>query len=113
MKYRLVIGAALAFTALGSASAQTLEETFSAAYASNPTLAAERARLAQTEEGFFQARAARLPTLGANASLTEQHNWGGAGQFQLDPDGSASYGVSLSQAIYRGGRGAGANPGRA
>lgn len=104
MKYRLVIGAALAVTALGSASAQTLEETFSAAYASNPTLAAERARLEQTEEGFFQARAARLPTLSANASVTEQHNWGGADQFQLDPEGSASYGATLNQAIYRGGR---------
>jgi len=104
MKYQLVLGAAIVFAALGSASAQTLEETLSAAYLSNPTLAAQRARLEQTEEGYFQARAGRLPTLGANASVSEQNNWGGAGQFQADPEGSASYGLTLNQPIYRGGR---------
>ncbi|MGJ3230568.1 MAG: TolC family outer membrane protein [Oceanicaulis sp.] len=105
MKHRLLIGAAmLALASIAPAAAQTLEETLTAAYASNPTLAAQRARLEQTEEGYFQARAARLPSLGADASVTEQHNWGGAGQFQADPEGSASYGVSVNQAIYRGGR---------
>lgn len=108
MRLQLLIGAALLCGAMGSASAQTLEETLSAAYASNPTLAAQRARLEQTEEGYFQARSERLPTLGADASVSEQHNWGGAGAFQLDPEGSASYGVSLNQAIYRGGRISGA-----
>lgn len=112
MTHRLLISAvpalALALASLGSASAQTLEETLSSAYASNPVLAAQRARLEQTEEGYFQARAGRLPTLSANASLSEQETWGGQNQFQQNPDGSADYGISVNQAIYRGGRISGA-----
>lgn len=84
----------------GAALAQSLEETLVAAYASNPTLAAERARLRQTEEGFFQARSARLPSLSVDGSVSEGvDTWNGG----VDNDG-ASYGVTLSQSLYRGGR---------
>ena len=85
-----------------TALAQTLEETLVAAYQSNPTLAAQRARLRQTEEGFFQARSARLPTVSASADVSETERWGGA--FAVSPDGSIGYGVSVNQSLYRGGR---------
>ncbi|XBQ14970.1 MAG: TolC family outer membrane protein [Oceanicaulis sp.] len=95
--------AALLTTLLGAANAQTLEETLSAAYASNPVLAAQRARLEQTEEGYFQARAGRLPQLSADAGVSESETWGG-GPFGQPGGGQASYGVTLSQSLYRGGR---------
>jgi outer membrane protein len=85
-----------------SAMAQSLEDTLVSAYQTNPTLAAQRARLRQTEEGFFQARSAELPTVSASADVTETERWGGASAF--NPDGSIGYGVSVSQSLYRGGR---------
>ncbi len=87
---------------LPSAMAQSLEDTLVSAYQSNPTLAAQRARLRQTEEGFFQARSAQLPTLSASADVSETERWGGT--FAFSPDGSIGYGVNLSQSLYRGGR---------
>jgi len=89
---------------MSAAVAQTLEDTLIAAYGSNPSLGAQRASLRQTEEGFFQARAARLPTLSATGSVGETlDSWNGS------PDSDqASYGLTLNQSIYRGGRTAGA-----
>jgi outer membrane protein len=88
-----------------SAHAQTLEETLVSAYQTNPTLAAQRARLRQTEETYIQARAARLPTLSANADISESERWGGGVQQQFTQDGAQlGYGVNLNQPLYRGGR---------
>jgi outer membrane protein len=92
-------GAVLAATP--DALAQTLEETLVSAYETNPSLAAQRARLAQTEEGYVQARAGRLPTVSASADVSEQEIWGGAFNVR---NGDIGYGVSLNQPIYRGGR---------
>lgn len=87
------------------ASAQTLEDTLVAAFETNPTLAAERARLRQVEESYLQARAARLPTLSASADVSQSERWGGGFQGQFgQADAQLGYGVSLSQPIYRGGR---------
>ena len=83
------------------ATAQTLEETLVSAYQTNPTLAAQRARLSQSEEAYVQARAGRLPTLSANAEISEQERWGGAFDVR---NGDLGYGVSLNQPLYRGGR---------
>lgn len=85
----------------GAAEAQTLEETLVSAYQTNPSLAAQRARLSQTEEGYIQARAGRLPTVSASADVSEQEAWGGAFNVR---NGDLGYGVSLNQSIYRGGR---------
>ena len=90
-------GAAFAPAAL----AQSLEETLVAAWETNPTLAAQRARLRQTDEGYNQARAARLPSVSASADISEQERWGGA--FNAN-NGDIGYGVSVSQPLYRGGR---------
>jgi len=105
MKTRLrtaLLAAALALPTAPGAFAQSLEDTLVSAYQTNPTLAAQRARLRQSEEGFFQARSAQLPTLSASADVTETERWGGA--FAFNPDGAIGYGVSLSQSLYRGGR---------
>ena len=95
------LGAAVLLPA-GMAQAQTLQETLVSAYETNPTLAAQRARLRQTEEGYVQARAGRLPTVSASADVSEQESWGAA-QFGGGA-GDVGYGVSLNQSLYRGGR---------
>jgi len=95
---------AFAMAPVGAASAQTLEETLIAAYGTNPNLGAQRAALMQAEEGYFQARSARLPSLSANASVGETFDtWNGG----ADSD-NASYGLTLNQSLYRGGRTSGA-----
>lgn len=94
------LGAAC-LAAAPQAQAQTLEETLVSAYQSNPNLAAQRARLAQTEEGYVQARAGRLPTVSASADVSELETWGGAFNVR---NGDIGYGMSLNQPIYRGGR---------
>jgi outer membrane protein len=84
----------------GLAQAQSLTDTLVAAYESNPTLGAQRASLRQSEEGYFQARASLLPSLSASGSVGDTlDTWGGA----QESDG-ASYGLTLNQSIYRGGR---------
>ena len=83
------------------ASGQSLEDTLVSAYTTNPALAAQRARLSQTEEGYVQARAGRLPSVSASAEVSEQEIWGGAFNVR---NGDLGYGVSVNQPIYRGGR---------
>lgn len=96
-----LLAAALALPMAPGAFAQSLEDTLVSAYQTNPTLAAQRARLRQTEEGFFQARSVQRPTISASADITENERWGTTGGADND---SIGYGVSLSQSIYRGGR---------
>lgn len=96
---------ALALCAGAQAGAQTLEESLAAAYEGNPVLAAQRAQLRQTNEGYYQARSAALPSLSASASVSESEQWGGGNQFIVGGQtGSAGYQLTASQALYRGGR---------
>jgi len=64
-------GVILATTVLalsaGSGAAETLQEALVAAYSSNPTLQAERARLRGTDEGVAQARSGWRPTITLSA----------------------------------------------
>lgn len=85
---------------------QTLEETLSAAYRTNPQLQAERARLRQSAEGVTQARSVLLPSVSASGTLSESETWGGGGFGGAGGggDGSSSIGAQLSQPLYRGGR---------
>ncbi|WP_019961475.1 TolC family outer membrane protein [Woodsholea maritima] len=104
---RFFLAASIAALMMGagqSAGAQTLAETLATAYQTNPSLAAERARLRQTDEGFFQARAQRLPSLSAGAGYSDTlDSWGGNAGLGGD-DGSVSYSVTASQSLYSGGR---------
>ncbi len=62
--------AALALCVSAAASAETLEDALVAAYNTNPTLMAERARLRATDETASQARAGWRPTVTLNSSYT-------------------------------------------
>lgn len=84
---------------------QTLEESLAAAYRSNPTLAAQRAQLRQTNESYYQARAGGLPSLSASASVSDTELWGGGPVSRfLDDEPEANYSLSANQSLYRGGR---------
>ncbi len=110
---RFLIKAALAAGLMASAApagwSQSLEETLSAAYRTNPQLQAERARLRQSAEGVTQARSAVLPNVSASGTLSESETWGGTGFTGAGGgNGSSSVGATVSQSIYRGGRTSGA-----
>ncbi len=102
---RTLCAAALSALTLGlvsvdAAFTQTLEETLVTAYASNPSLRAQRASLLPIEEGFFQARSTRLPILSASGAVSEAISaWNGA-----PASDQMSYSLTLNQSIYRGGR---------
>lgn len=71
MKRLLLITCAVLSAAAQSAHAQTLEEALSAAYNSNPTIAAERARQRATRELTPQAVASALPQITGGASYVK------------------------------------------
>ncbi len=108
MKYLITsaLAAGMMTMAAPAGWSQSLEETLSAAYRTNPQLQAERARLRQSTEGLVQARSAMLPSVSASATLSESETWGasGFGGAGGGGDGSSSVGAQLSQPLYRGGR---------
>jgi outer membrane protein len=88
----------------GTAFAETLPEAIALAYQSNPTLLSQRAQLRAQEETYEQARGGSRPSL----------SLGGTSRYN-DPQGSAigtyttnSASLTASQAVYTGGRTAGA-----
>ncbi len=88
----------------GAACAETLPEAIALAYQSNPTLLSQRAQLRAQEETYEQARGGSRPSL----------SLGGTSRYN-DPQGSAigtyttnSASLTASQAVYTGGRTAGA-----
>ena len=88
----------------GAACAETLPEAIALAYQSNPTLLSQRAQLRAQEETYEQARGGSRPSL--SLCGTSRYN---------DPQGSAigtyttnSASLTASQAVYTGGRTAGA-----
>jgi len=113
-----VFSAGLAF---GSpAAAESLADAIALAYQTNPTLQAQRATLRALDESTVQARSGWRPTLSASASGThsEQRTPGQSGVVDINGDGipdatvsggvshasTAQGGLSVSQAIWTGGR---------
>ncbi len=104
-----------------AASAQSLEDALTSAYANNPTLQAERALLRSTDEDVPQALSNWRPTVSLSASQGYTHD-GFSGNLGAEglpgvtapigsPNGSVtealhpySYGVTITQPVYRGGR---------
>lgn len=92
---------------LPAARAQTLEEALSAAYLSNPTLAAERAALRATDERVPQALSNWRPTLEAFGGVgrrtieSNQRTAFGGRNRNLTPQ---TYGAQVTQPLFRGGR---------
>ncbi|GGF13538.1 type I secretion protein TolC [Aliidongia dinghuensis] len=104
----------------GHAAAQTLQDALVQAYQSNPQLLAERANLRATDEGVPQALANWRPTVQLSASQGYTHVdstspeavtnvLGQPTGKTADVSGSSNshpqtYGVSITQPLYRGGR---------
>jgi outer membrane protein len=113
MRQRLLLGAALVLLPFTHASGETLQQALTAAYASNPTIAAERAGLRAIDEDLPQALAQRRPTvigqgqLGITAEDTKFPGISGlassnaAGRQTLYPRGGT---LSLNQPLWTGGR---------
>ncbi len=98
----VALGCCVSGAGLRSAGAETLNDALVAAYEGNPTLLAQRAQLRATDETLPEARSGWLPTVTADGdvgSATVDSNV--SGQQDLNP---LSYGLSLSQPLYRGGR---------
>jgi TolC family type I secretion outer membrane protein len=94
---------ALCFLSGGMASAETLGDALTAAYESNPTLKAQRAKLRATDEGLPEARGGWRPTVTAtgDAGYAEIDNSSSPGTESLNP---LSYGLNVKQPLYSGGR---------
>jgi|APTNR8051073442_1049403.scaffolds.fasta_scaffold07601_2 TolC family type I secretion outer membrane protein len=103
---RVMVVSIVACLATVEASAETLDEALATAYASNPTLAAQRARLRVTDEQVPQALSGWRPEVRA---------FGDAGYRRLDRDQSGfrnesndlfnrRIGASVEQPVFRGGR---------
>ncbi len=103
-----------------TASAQTLQEALAQAYLTNPQLQAERANLRATDENVPQALANWRPTVSLSASQGYNHVDSTSRQAAVNglgvPTGGSTsfsgssnslpqtYGVSITQPLYRGGR---------
>jgi len=89
--------------------AMSLPEALALAYTNNPQLASERAQLRTADEGVAQAVSNLRPSVQVSASdsFTKDMVSGGTAlqnQFYSGQTPHDSYGVSVSEALYRGGR---------
>ena len=104
----LALGLALGL-APGAASAQSLQDALAHAYMDNPQLQAERANLRSVDESVPQALSNWRPTVSLSASQGYTHSDATVRENTNDISGSTnalpqSYGVTIAQPIYRGGR---------
>ena len=102
-----LITASLIVSVAQPAYADTLQEALALAYATNPTIRAERARLKATGEGKAQAWAAALPQINASGSYnrvdsSQTSNFGGSLQTQDTKLNSLTAGVNAEQVIFSG-----------
>ncbi|CAO3406943.1 TolC family outer membrane protein [Azospirillum largimobile] len=90
-----------AVTGGGTAQAQTLEQALAQAYANNPTIGAQRARLRAVDEGVPQALSGYRPTARVTVGITRSM---GESKFDGGSTGSEanakSVGVTATQPIY-------------
>lgn len=94
----------LAAAAMGAAQAQSLRDTMTMSYQSNPTLSAQRQSLRATNEQIAQALSGYRPTVEAGASAgigwSDIESEEGGGTETINP---ASIGIDISQPLYSGG----------
>jgi outer membrane protein len=86
----------------GHVSAESLSDALGEAYASNPTLQAQRAQLRATDEEYVQAETGYRPSAGVSESYTYSY-------LDMPPTGSTSTNgtagaVTITQPLYTGGR---------
>ncbi len=103
---KVLAGVALATMALATialpASAETLREAMTKAYATNPTLAAQRDNVKGIDEAVPIARAGAFPTVQLQSQFTE--NIKNPSIAFLAPDRQLTANVTLTMPIYQGGR---------
>jgi outer membrane protein len=102
-RFRVVLLATLALAGVDGAhqlSAENLTGAFAAAYSSNPTLRAERARLRATDELVPQALSGWRPTITAQASAAQE--WHGNNVQKRYSNDPKTLSITLSQPIFRG-----------
>ena len=108
--FPLFSAAAMACLLPPQASAETLSDALSAAYAQNPTLEAARANARAIDENYPQARAGLLPqvsatmTYGMRRSETEPPQSNGATTSSIVRTRPGTYGVQATQTLFAGGR---------
>ncbi len=96
------LGLLVSMAGFQPSAAETLNEALAAAYTNNPTLLAQRARLRATDDTLPEARSGWLPTVSATGDAgVSSVDSAIIGQQDLQP---LSYGLSLSQPLYSGGR---------
>jgi outer membrane protein len=94
----------LALACTVPAHADTLEEALAKAYATNPNLLAEQAKLRATDEGVSQALSGWRPTVTATGSAGYQKQVSDASFPQTQYRDPRTAALQLSQPLYRGGR---------
>ena len=91
-----------------SVSAQSLQNALAMAYATNPSLEAERARLYASDEAIPRARAGLLPQVRVNANVNAQKRLSDRRFFSTSPNDIVTTPItaqiSVTQNIYTGGR---------
>lgn len=89
-----------------TASAQSLSDALTAAYLNNPTLLARRARLRSTDEEVPQALANWRPdvSVSSDAGYSSVENTLSAGTARNQTRQTGSFGLDISQPLFRGGR---------
>jgi TolC family type I secretion outer membrane protein len=100
----------------GAAQAETLADAVGAAYATNPSLGAERARQRTYDEDYVQARATFGPTLGLTGQMNDtlKHIEDKTYARYKDKSDTSEWTLRLDQSLYNGGRsGAAVNAARA
>lgn len=106
-KKHIIVGTTLALTAvvaLNSAHADTLVEAMSKAYATNPNILAEQAKLRATDEGVSQALSGWRPTITATANTGEQKQRSDSNTPMNSYRQPNTESLQVSQPLYRGGR---------
>ncbi len=97
----LYAAAAIGLVAVPQTSyADSLTDAFIAAYAGNPLLRAERARMRATDELVPQALSGWRPTINAQASVA--HEWADTSQTKKHSISPKNLQISLSQPLFRG-----------
>jgi outer membrane protein len=104
--FRLAAGACAVLVAVAayphSALAESLNAALAAAYEGNPTLNAERAKLRALDEEVPRARAGARPTVIGNGNVVRSHSNTSPSSSGDGKNTSKSYGVTLSQSLFRG-----------
>lgn len=99
--YRLILTSMLLLSAPQAAQALTLEETLKAAYANNPRIKAERARLESTDESVAQAASGFRPTINGSFLRGRQNTSFNNGPAQHGDSENRS--LRIEQPLFRGG----------